>query len=134
MPVRRWDGAANNSVALIFVYNADSGIFNTIADIGRKMTSPDTYTCRLCALTHGYFTVRREWKEFVESLNSECEFLHRDEFIERYGTSGVPFPAIFLRSNATLSLCLDATDLNRCETLAALKELIKARCGSLPIR
>lgn len=129
MPVRRWDAEANNCVALIFVYNADSGIFNAIADIGRKMTSPDTYACQLCALTHGYFTVRREWKEFVESLNCECEFLHRDEFIERYGNSEIPFPAIFVRSNGALSLCLDATDLSRCETLDTLKRSIKARCG-----
>ena len=129
MSVRRRDAEANRFSTLLFVYNADSGIFNTIADIGRKMTSPDTYTCQLCALTHGYFTVRREWKEFVETLDCECEFLHRDEFIERYGTTEVAFPAIFLKSNATLSLCLDTTDLNRCETLAALKELIKARCG-----
>jgi len=114
---------------LVFVYNADGGIFNTIADIGRKITSPDTYACQLCALTHGYFTVHREWKEFVESLNSACEFLHRGEFIERYGASEVPFPAVFVRSDETLSLRLDATDLNRCDTLDALKDLVRTRCG-----
>ena len=28
---------------LLFVYNADSGLFNTMADIGHKLLSPETY-------------------------------------------------------------------------------------------
>jgi len=115
-------------MGLIFVYNADSGLFNTIADIGRKITSPATYSCQLCALTHGYFTMHREWKQFVESLDTDCEFLHRDEFIERHGKSDVRLPAVFIVNAGALFVCLDAADLERCDTLDALKELVK-RCS-----
>ncbi|MBU0498608.1 MAG: hypothetical protein KJ558_05035 [Gammaproteobacteria bacterium] len=59
---------------LLFVYNADSGLFNTLADIGHKIFSPGTYQCDLCALTHGYFQERIEWRAFVESLGVECRF------------------------------------------------------------
>ena len=45
---------------LIFIYNADSGLFNTVTDIAHKIFSPETYSCNLCALTHDYFTVRDE--------------------------------------------------------------------------
>ena len=41
--------ASNDS--LLFVYNADSGFFNTLADIGHKLFSPATYPCQLCAIT-----------------------------------------------------------------------------------
>lgn len=37
----------------IFVCNADSGLFNTMADIGHKIFSAETHACSLCALVHG---------------------------------------------------------------------------------
>ena len=117
-------------MSLIFVYNADSGLFNTIADIGRKIVSPRTYSCRLCALTHGYFAMHREWQQFLESLDTECEFLHRDEFIERYHAGDVRLPAVFVVNDGSLSRCLDAAELDRCRDLDALKKLVRGRCGS----
>lgn len=69
---------------LIFVYNADSGLLNTLMDIGHKIIKPETYTCNLCNLTFGNFTENQKWKEFRESTNIEMEFLHRDEFEEKY--------------------------------------------------
>ncbi len=68
---------------LMFVYNADSGMFNTLSDMAHKVFSPRTYSCNLCALTHSTFSMRDEWKEFIESLGVELEFLHRDEFRKR---------------------------------------------------
>ena len=53
------------SSRLLFVYNADSGLFNTLTDIAHKMLSPKTYTCNLCAITHGLFSEKEEWKEFI---------------------------------------------------------------------
>ena len=81
---------------LLFVYNADSGLFNTMADIGHKLLSPETYACDLCALTHGYFSEKRQWREFVESLGPECEFLHRDQFRKCYPQDTTPLPAVFI--------------------------------------
>ena len=47
---------------LIFVYNADSGLFNTLTDIAHKTFAPETYSCNLCAITFGTFGMRTEWK------------------------------------------------------------------------
>ena len=69
---------------LIFVYNADSGLLNTLMDIGHKIIKPETYTCNLCDLTFGHFTENQKWKEFRESTDIEMELLHRDEFEEKY--------------------------------------------------
>ncbi len=70
---------------LIFVYNADSGRLNSWLDIGHKLLSPDTYSCNLCALTHGLLSEREEWKRYREESAGELVFLHRDEFEGRYG-------------------------------------------------
>ena len=62
----------NSENRLLFVYNADSGLFNTMADIGHKIFSPQTYSCLLCALTHGYFRERDEWRRFVDDNPVLC--------------------------------------------------------------
>ena len=33
--------------SIVFVYNADSGLFNMVTDTAHKMLSPDTYECNL---------------------------------------------------------------------------------------
>ena len=64
---------------LIFVYNANSGLLNTLRDIGHKTISPQTYQCNLCDLTHGLLKERKQWREFKETATVEMEFLHKDE-------------------------------------------------------
>jgi hypothetical protein len=39
---------------LLFVYNADSGLFNSIAEAAHKIVSPQTYRCDLCRITYGW--------------------------------------------------------------------------------
>ena len=81
---------------LVFVYNADSGLFNVVSDIAHKIFAPETYACNLCAITYGNFAMRAEWKDFLESLAVDLEFLHRDELAERYGLAALPLPAILV--------------------------------------
>jgi hypothetical protein len=117
-----------NRTRLCFVYNADSGLFNTMADIGHKIFSPHTYACQLCALTHGYFQERAEWREFVEALEAECEFLHRDEFRQRYPGIDAELPAVFRLDDARPEVCLGADELRGLGDLNALKTAIESRC------
>lgn len=109
---------------LVFVYNADSGLFNTVTDIAHKILSPGTYACRLCALTHDHFTVRRDWVEFLGRLDADCEFLHRDELASRYGIRDVELPAIFLWQADGLHPWIDAATLRACASLDELKTLL----------
>ena len=112
------------SSKLIFVYNADAGVFNTLTDIAHKMFSPDTYQCHLCELTHGYFTVREEWSEFIGQLDAELEFLHRDEFIQASGIQEPSLPAIYQQGPAGPELFIGREQLNQLESLAQLKQAI----------
>lgn len=116
------------NIQLIFVYNADSGLFNTVTDIAHKIFSPQTYSCGLCALTHSYFSMRDEWKSFIESLGVECQFMHRDEFYNKYDIKDYQWPAVFMEKPGQLDICLESDAINKCEGLDELKTLIRESC------
>jgi len=114
---------------LVFVYNADSGVFNTLSDIAHKMFSPETYKCNLCNLTHGYFQEREEWKAFLENLDADIEFLHRDEYVLKFVTKGteveVDLPAIFVKDGDELKLWIDKAVINKMSSTDELMKLIR---------
>ena len=111
--------------AVVFVYNADSGLFNTLTDTAHKLFSPETYECNLCAMTYSALGMKKEWKEFLDTMDIPLEFLHRDELTEKYGVE-FDLPAIFLRSGKELNLIIDADAINGCGGIAELKQLIRA--------
>jgi hypothetical protein len=116
--------------ALVFVYNADSGVFNTLADAAHKVFSPRTYQCNLCALTHSAVGMRKEWKRFLDSLDRPLEFLHADELEARYGVAGVTLPAIFKSDGENVEVLFGADSINACRTMDDLKCLIlNSRAG-----
>ena len=111
---------------LVFVYNADSGMFNTLTDIAHKVFSPQTYECNLCAISHSYLSERSEWKDFIEGLGVECEFLHRDEFLKKYSSEESNFPVIFELTDGELIVRLSSDQINTCKSMDDLKEAINA--------
>ena len=115
-----------NKKQLVFVYNADSGMFNTLTDIAHKVFSPQTYECNLCAISHSYLSERGEWKEFIQDLGAECEFLHRDEFLKKYASEETNFPVIYELVDEALTLRLSVDEINACKSMDDLKTAIKA--------
>ena len=115
---------------LVFVYNADSGVFNTLSDIAHKLFSPETYQCNLCNLTHGYFQAREEWMTFLDDLDADIEFLHRDEYMKKYpaqaNDADIGLPAIFVKDNEELKLWVDNKVINEMLSTDDLMEMIRA--------
>ena len=118
----------SQQAVLLFVYNADTGMFNTLADIGHKIFSPQTYQCDLCMLTHGYFRERTAWRTFIEELPLEARFLHRDQFHSSHPGIDTPLPAVFLQRGEELKLCITARSLHDCSNLDDLKNLLALAC------
>jgi len=116
---------------LVFVYNADSGFMNTLLDIGHKILSPDTYSCKLCALTHSTFRMRSDWRDFARALGYPVEFLHRDELAARYGITNVALPAVLLASGDKLTPWIGPEEIGRCNTLTELEAKIGERLAQL---
>jgi hypothetical protein len=122
---------SDDKPSLVFVYNADSGLFNTLTDIAHKIFSPDTYSCNLCMITHDNLSMRSEWKDFIEKLDIELEFLHRDEFINAYKTQyemkDVSLPCVFNKEDNGLSVFISADEINACTSVEELKQLIQEK-------
>ena len=75
-------GSGKTKPTLLFVYNADTGLFSVMTDYAHKILSPKTYPCNLCAITYGNMGMNKQWKEYINNLTIPIEFLHRDEFLK----------------------------------------------------
>lgn len=120
-----------SQTSLVFVYNADSGLFNTVTDIAHKIFSPDTYECQLCALTYGVFSVQQEWTQFIKTLDRPLIFLHRNELESRFGLKDIPLPVVFSKQGDDLEVLISQAEINACKTLDALKSLITQKVAQL---
>lgn len=112
---------------LIFVYNADSGVFNLAADIAHKIFSPQTYSCNLCAITHSTFGMKNEWRDYLKTLKVPFEFLHADELKAEYKIKAADLPAVYAKENNGLKMIIDATTINACRTIDDLKRIVNEK-------
>lgn len=118
---------------LLFVYNADSGVFSELKDYVHKAVSPSTYDCPLCALTFGSTGMKKRWKYFLNDLDVKVEFLHRDEMAKKYPAVSVRLPAVFIQSGHSLNLLINAGEIGLCRDLEELMDLLtyKLKQGSV---
>lgn len=110
---------------LIFVYNANSGLMNSAFDSMHKIFSPKTYECNLCKLTYGALTVKKDWKDFLETIETPIEFLHKNEFLKKYIETNFKLPAIFEeKENNKVKVFASTNEINSAKNLDELKDLI----------
>jgi hypothetical protein len=69
--------------------------------------------------------MKKEWKEYLESLDTKLEFLHADEFNDKYQDEKVELPAIFKEENSHLVLILNADTINECNSIDDLKQCLE---------
>lgn len=114
---------------LIFIYNTKGNLFSSVTDAVHKIISPDTYKCSLCAITYGSLTMRREWRDFIKSLEIKVEFLHSDELKKRYPKLKIKLPAAIItrKANTTPKLLISASEMNKAKTIIDLKRLVKTK-------
>jgi hypothetical protein len=118
---------------LVFVYNANAGLLNSLLDLAHKVISPATYPCSLCAITYGT-RMRPEWKAFIDSLPIPSEFLHRDELAAIYPwLADTPLPAVFFKDHLSeLTLLVAAAELDKAN-LQSLMQLVQQRLATVPL-
>jgi hypothetical protein len=128
----------DDSKKLIFVYNADSGGFFTgLKDTLHKTFRKSTYECNLCAVTFGAFGMKKDWKNFVNDLDVpvefkkkdkfEFEFLHKDEFNEKYKIADAKFPSAYLLDKSGFDLFISQDEMNAVKSIDELKELVNQK-------
>ena len=116
---------------IVFVYNAESGLFNGLADAAHKAFSPETYECNLCALTYGSLTMKKDWKDFVAQAPVEIVFMHRNEFYEAYDRDDKAFPAGYLVSDEGVHVLITTDEINNQKSLETLKQLVTDKIRNL---
>jgi len=97
---------------LFFVYNAESSYINMIFDAGHKIISPGNYNRQLCALTHGKFGEKKEWKNFREGITAKTEFLHRDQFEIKFGVK-YEYPVVLKKESGAFKIVLTRDDISQ---------------------
>lgn len=116
---------------LLFVYNADSGLWNGYLDMAHKVFSPKTYPCSLCDLTYGVFKIRPEWADFIENAPVPMDFLHKDEFHAAFPTwKGQPLPVVLKIENGQAEVLFSAEELGGFRSVAELKAAVLGRLGA----
>lgn len=121
----------SNKQKLLFVYNADSGIINTVKDYFHKIVKLSTYQCNLCSLTFNNLGMINTWKEFINDLELDVEFLHKDEFENKYHLKNVQFPAGFLRKGSDIKPLISDNEINKCKTLDDLMALVSNKINEI---
>lgn len=114
---------------LLFVYNADSGRLNAVADSLHKLLSPQTYQCKLCELTYSTFSEKAEWKEFRKERPEEMIFLHRDEFEKQFRSkwlASYEYPVILCIEGEQLTVLVGREEMENLEDIAALISLLNS--------
>jgi hypothetical protein len=110
---------------LVFIYyNADSVFFNMAADWLHKIFSPKTYHCSICALTYSHLGERKSWRKFINNLDIESLFLHKDEFNTQFSNQTFDFPCILLNIENQLTEFISADDMNLMTSLEELQDEI----------
>jgi hypothetical protein len=116
--------------ALLFIYNAKSGIANTLIDISHKLLSPETYSCNLCAITHNTFSENKTWKDYRLTCKINMQFYHIDEFKQRFPNQEFKYPIILLNKENKLEEFISSKKIN---TLKNVEDLINAINNKLSV-
>lgn len=116
------------AATLIFVYNANGGLFSAMADAAHKLISPATYPCSLCAITYGAVSMRGEWKSYLKRLPHDTRFYHRDDFARDWPDEVAALPAIFVQTGpGALAVLAAKQDLDKVQSVVELMDLLDER-------
>ena len=120
-----------NEKKLIFIYNADSGVINLVKDFWKKALRPSSYECNLCMQTFGTFSIKKDWKLFINNLNVDTEFLHRDEFEKKYHLKDVKYPSAYIYENRNLRLLISDDEMNAVKSLDEMEVLVLSKINNI---
>lgn len=111
---------------LIFVYNADSDFLSQAKNFITKAVDPDSYKCNLCKITYGTVVIKQEWRDFIENSDIDMDFLHKDEFLDKYpGRKDVDFPAVFEKKDGSIKEVITAEEINKMNDVEDLKNKLE---------
>ena len=111
---------------LVFVYNAEKDVLNSILGYAHKVFSPATYPCELCSITHSNLGERKVWKEFRLSQSVKMVFIYRTEFNELFNISA-DLPVVISVANGNEKVLLTKNEISKLSDSEELMNEIKLK-------
>ncbi|NMB78038.1 MAG: hypothetical protein GYA23_02955 [Methanomicrobiales archaeon] len=118
-----------DSITLLFVYNLDSGVLESLHDYSTGRSTGKT-ACPLSAITHSPVGMKKEWKRFIKDLGITSRCLDRDQFSREFGSRSIAYPAVLVKRGTELSVLISADAVRQCQELGDLITLLKERLGT----
>ncbi|MGY5848925.1 GTPase [Salegentibacter sp. F14] len=118
---------------LVFVYNAFSGSHNAFLDAVLKLMGSNSKTCNLCQLTHGVFSQKKVWKDFIRNSDIEMDYLHLDEFQKKYASKfgyKFTFPIVLWEDQGEMGVLISTEELEELDNVKELIVLLEDRTSS----
>ncbi|NQU27572.1 MAG: hypothetical protein HQ528_04725 [Candidatus Marinimicrobia bacterium] len=112
---------------LIFIYNADSGIFNAVSDYVHKIVSPATYPCSLCGITYSNLGMKTAWADYLKSLAIPSLFLHMDQLGNQPKLQNLSLPAVVLQQSGITYVLIEGPEMDSVANLDELIDLMDSR-------
>lgn len=117
-------------VKLVFVYNADNDVLNSVLGYMHKVFSPRTYPCDLCSLTHSNIGERKAWKDFKGDQNVSMDFIYKKEFKERF-TIESEAPIILALKDGVISIVMSKEEIAGVQNLDELLESLSLKLQTI---
>ncbi len=114
----------SSATEIILVYNAWGGIYPGLVDFINKEFFPASYPCNLCYQTFGTFSMKKEWKHYLEGLPYKKRELHKDNFQRMYKPENLALPVILIADGSNVQVLASAEELNQQRSLEALIEFV----------
>ncbi len=121
-PANKFPVSSANEI--ILVYNAWGGIYPGLVDFVHKEFFPKSYPCNLCYQTFGTFSMKKEWKHYLEGLPYKKRELHKDNFQRLYKPENLALPVILVTDGSNVQVLASAEELNQQRSLEALIEVV----------
>ncbi|MEC7907486.1 MAG: hypothetical protein VYC82_09710, partial [Verrucomicrobiota bacterium] len=72
-----------------------------------------------------------EWRAFVDDLEFEKTFLHRNEFAEQYPNVEAELPSVFVTKGDSIEPIMTATEISQYNDLQALIEAMEQKLSTV---
>jgi hypothetical protein len=74
--------------------------------------------------------MRKEWKQFIETLELPVQFLYANELAERHSVGSLSLPVVLIREGERIEILVEADVINGCQNIDNLKEVIEDKLSS----
>ena len=116
---------------IIFIYNAKSGMVNSLIDWAHKIVSPDTYECSLCGITYDNLGKRVEWAAFLKELKIKSSFIYKDQIIDDEKLKDASLPCAYLKKPNDMKLLISSDEMNSYKNLNELIDSLRKKLDEL---